>query len=659
MYEEWPSERHAQERQVNVDNSVKTKQDFLALLSIFHNNLPKEFDDAAAWIAEHEGDLGELKQRVIPIISHFNLQTYPDGQSLLMTLVCAVALARAPTLKTWGRVNTFRYNSWELEHWLEKGMIAYVEVTPAAGHAYVELAREAFTGLNNFTLSSKSDRINNDRVNAWSYWNECQNKLDEIWWNLRRWPGFMNYAEEFPLFQLFYKLKPDEYIRTLSESSNPYLVSSLLFVAGIGSFSPRLSDWKRSIIAAPIAFEDDGKWNGSVLLPLLLMEAYNQLSNARDSLRNSANIEEIKQEITDTAELIAITLTERQDASSIISRWTPWLMRHVLSHKSKDVTDLNSSAFIADALIDSIGRKLNGIELPQISPKDAAAWESWSYKCVLSSFAYNEQIPVPSCESFIREWCINPEDWAGEKGKLLREHASLITSFHKEIPGMAVNLLAYPIVRLPSPEQEWIMLWKKTITLREIVEFGDSDVSSSEYGARSDAGQLLFLLFCIGLSIFDQGVARCSSSRSSEVDSMVNLYKELTSVLREMREIDSTLNHDKWLLAFQHLAVRRMIWQKLIDDEHESVNFHIFKPSDTPTLIDLLCEVKGDLIEFVATLQSVLLNGPNLSKLKEDLNLAMISLPDITNSIRRLSKFHPKKYPIDESQIKKLEEIAF
>ena len=347
-------------------------------------------------------------------------------------------------------------------------------------------------------------------------------------------------------------------------------------------------------------------------------------------------------------------LAARQDAPAIVSRWAPWLMRQVLSYTSKEIADVKSSAFADDAMICAIARKLENSALPQTSPVDAASWEPWCYRCMLSSLAaYNEHIPVPAWEDFGNEWRLEPEDWAGRKGGLLRDHASLIT-LNKETPGIAANLLAYPIAQSPSPVASWIGLWSDAITLREIVEFGDSDSTSDEFSSRSVAGRLLLLLFRIGLVIFDQGASQCSSSSSPEAESFVDLYKALASAAHEMREIDSTLNHNEWLSVYQHLTIRRMIWEQSSGCACGTGNFQVFKPDDSPTVVDLLTEAKGNVIELVAILQSLLLNSPDVSRLKADLNSASISLPDIVCSIRRLNQFHPRKYPIDELQLGKL-----
>jgi hypothetical protein len=657
MNAQWPSEHYAEKREIVANSSFKTVQNFLDFLNVFHRVQPKDFDSIVSWIVEQDGDLSELEQRTAQFADEF-AQAIPDSHPLLVTLACAAAIAHTPSLQTWRKINALKYNSWQIEHWLAEAMMAYVEVNFVASRAYVNLAKEAFTALDSFTLESKSTRKNEDRFREWCYWNERTDKLEEIWRGLRGGHGFMNYEAELPLFQVFYKLEPDEFVRTISRSTNPYLVSASLFVAGIGSFSPRLSEWMQMVAVAPAAFEEGGRWNGSVLMPLLLVEARNQLLQVRQNLRNPAltpsELDEIKLEITSTAELVVTALAARQDAPVCFSRWSAWLMRQILGQTTEEINDVKSSAFVDEALIDVMGRKLGNSTLPQEAPDDAPVWESWCYRCVLATFAYNGHIQVPDCTSFVDEWNLSPEDWTGVKGQLLRERASLMITLNKEVPGVAANLLAYPITQLISPVETWIDLWNDAVALREIVEFGDADATEDEYSSRSEAGRLLLLLFRIGLAIFDQGAGRTSINKSPEVRPLVSLFNALNSATHNMREIDRTLNRDEWLLAIQHLAVRRMIWEISSGNESTHRSCQVFESEDSPTVFDILAKAKGDVVELVVILQSLLLNNPDASKLKAYLHSASIDLSDIVHSIRILNQYHPRKYPIDEAQLQKL-----
>ncbi|THK42608.1 hypothetical protein E8Q33_03515 [Methylophaga sp. SB9B] len=660
MNERWPSERRAEAREASAESSFKTALDFLNLLSLFSLVQTKAFDDVISWIVNQSGDLSELEQRTAQVADEF-AQVVPDSNALLMTLACAAALAQMPTLRTWSKVNALKYDSWKLGHWLSAAMIAYSEVHPSACDSYTKLAKETFTALENFSLQSRSERANEERVGAWNNWNTRPDKIEKIWWGLRGWHGFMNYQEELPLFYVFYKLEPDEFIRTISRSANPYLVSALLFVVGIGASSPRFSEWKRMIVVAPVAFEADGKWNGSVLMPLLLVEARNQVLHVPLDLNpdlTPGELDEIKQEISSTAELIVNALAARQDASAIFVRWVPWLVRQLLSQTEKDLSDVKSSAYADNSLIDAIGRKLENRFLPQTVPDSAPLWEDWCYRCALASFAYDEQIQTPAWKSFGDEWNLSPEDWAGDKGRSLRKRANLISNMNEDIPGIAANLLAYPIAQSSSSTEDWTGLWNNTITLREIVEFGDADTVEDEYSSRSEAGRLLFLLFRIGLAIFDQGAAHSSDKNSPKARSLAGLFKTLNSACNEMREIDSTLNYDEWLLAAQHLVIRRIIWEDSSVGETASMSFNVFKSNDRPTISEILSEEKGNTIELVAILQSLLLNSSDMSRVKAGLHSASIDVSSVVLSHRRLNEYHPGKYPIDEAQLQKLEALV-
>ena len=656
--QQWTSERRSITGHGYKDPSAKTVQNFLDFISASSIFSSDWFDEIANWIVEQDGDLAGLEERAGLLVSE-HLPDFLDGQSILMTVACAAALSRSPSLQTWDKVAIFRYNSWQIENWLGKAMIAYTQVAPDSCEAYVDLAINAFHGLEDFSLKSKSDRANEERVAAWSSWRNGRGGLEEIWWGLRGWHGFMNYESELPLFEVFYKINPDKFIHTLSKSINPYLVSSLVSVAGIGAFSPRFSEWKKMICAAPSAFGADGKWNGLVLMPLLLVEARNQLLQTWTELRSPElspeEIDEVKREISGIAGHIVCALRSRDDLAAIYVRWTPWLVRQILGHTIQEISDVSSSAFSDNALIGAIGENLEGHLLHESVPDDAAPWENWCYRCALSSFYYDGYSQAPAWEDFGNEWRLSPDDWAGDKGKILREHADIITTLNKEMPGFASYLLAYPISKCPSPEDAWIGMWGDAVVLRELVEFGDFDMSEDEYSSRSEASGLLLFLFSIGLAILDTISAQCFDENSSEARSAADLFMALEFSASEMREIDRTLSNDKWVAIGQHLAVRRVIWEKRSDYDESSEKFNVFKSDDLPTVASILAKEKGDVIEVVAVLQALLLNGVPEPRLKEEVNLSSIDLYYVLKSVRTLNKIHPRKYPIDETKLKSLE----
>lgn len=654
----WPSERKSANQQPPLNSSFKTEQDFHKLVACLEN-FPATLDQTADWIAKRGGDITELEQRVTKVCNPANFQTLSDSTNMLLTWCCAIALARYPSVHTWKNVRNFSYHSSAISHWLTYAMMVQAEIDSNARTAYIQLAKEVFSALDSFTLTSPNDRTNSERLGAWTHWVECQEKLDEVWWGLRRWNP-MSYEGEFPHFHALNKLDPDEFIKLVGQSSNPYLVSSVLIAAEAGGFTSRFLQWKKLATNAPNAFEVDGTWNGSILAPLLLLDASDQLLQAGKNIprfdASDTDVEATKQEISSVADAVVTVLATRQDALPLFARWTTWLMRHLLSHPERDADDVRSAAFVYDSLLHAIGRKLRGQAVIQASPADAPTWEAWCYRCVLALHAYNNFIDPPSSIDFLAEWAITPDEWMGKAGKSLRERSSFIVSMSKGIPGTAANLLAYPIIQSASPVAAWIEMWNVTYALREIVEFGDSDIEDDEYHSRSEAGKLLLFVFRIGLAILDQRITQCSDSNSIEARSQADLYARLVSAVHEMREIDDTLNREEWINAIQHLAIRRLIWE--CPDDSKPGHFSIFLPEDAPTFSDFLKMAKSDPMELLAILQSAILNDLDTVRFQTELNLASINLSDFSNMVRRLNQYSPRRYPIDEVQLRRIESLS-
>ena len=659
---QWPREREATNSQSNINDSFKTEQDFHQLLGAGGESLPTILDEAVTWVVQQGGEIAELEQRITMICNQVDLQEFPDSANLLMTWVCAEALVQSPSLQTWGNVKRLKYNSWQIEHWLASAMIVRAERSSNARKAYIDLTKEVFVGLDSSSLVSLSGRYNQERVSALSYWKECRDKLDELWWGLRGWSGFMVYEEDLSLFHVLNQLDPDELIHDISQSTNPYVVHSVLTLSGAGAFFGRFEQWKKFAADAPTAFEADGTWNGSVFAPLLLVEACNQLLLAGRSIphfnASDVDVERVKREIVSVVEAVVSTLAKRPDAIALFARWSTWLMRQMLSHSEKDTHDVRSAAFVYDALIEAIGRKLKGKSVIQISSSDASFWEAWCYRCVLASHAYGGFIDLPNSRDFLAEWTLSPDEWAEKKGQRLRERANFIVTMSKEVPGMAANLLAYPIVRADSPTEAWIGMWNATYALREIVEFGDADASADEYQSRLEAGKLLLLVFRIGLAILDQRVDQCSSSDTPVARSQAKLNEALASAVREMREIDDTLNRGEWLTAIRHLAVRRLIWEMSGSEGQKSPSFPVFCADDKPTFSDYLAEEKGNAFELLALIQWVLINAPDIPRLQSELSTASVNLTDALVMVRRLNQYSQRRYPIDELQLQKIKDLA-
>jgi len=637
---QWPSEQ----------KPLDQPSTFKEVYSRFSKKLPKEFDGIVSWVINKDGDILELEEKVTNVIENGNSSTFFGDKYLFITWICAEAISRSPTLSTWKKIKSFSYNSAEIEHDLPSVMKNIAESTPKIFEVYMLLAKEAFSALDNDSLKSNSSRNNEERSNYLSHWKNNNNKLEELWWGLRHW-NEMNYWDEYPLLHFFSELEPNELMTTLSQSNNPYLIQSLFLMIDAGGNFSQFHMWGKCIAAAPVAFEDDGSWNGSVIAPLLLVEAVSRLLNSEQDTLYSGNLTEVeilKKNISSIAKNVVDVVSKRKDALALFSRWTTWLMRQDLSYSPNNNTKTNP--FVIDILIDAIGSKLKNKSVIQKSSSDTDLWEPWCYQCVLAYYTSNGFIDPPVNQLFIDEWNISIDDWCGDKGELLRQHASLLITLSKDTPGMAANLLAYPIAQAELPTDVWINIWNNIYALREIVEYGDG--SSEEYQSQTEASNLLFLMFRIGLAIFDQRAEQCKTISSSISREQVMLFDKLSSASREMREIDSTLNYDAWKNASLHLSIRRCIWEQQFSKPSEENVPCIFSEKDTPTILDHLSNAKSDVMELLPLLQSILSNNVDVTKLQGELDKASINISNVLNEATRLNKYDSRKYPIDKEQLK-------
>jgi hypothetical protein len=647
---QWPSEREFINRQPIDGLSIDLKDEFRQLMEACPSGLPATFDDGVEWITLQGDDTSVLEQRMNAISNQLELADFPESVNLLMALACAEALAKTPSLQTWQNVRKLKSHSWQLEHWLSDAMIFCAEDEINTNDAYIKLIKEVFEALDIFQLKSQYDLQNKEREQFLNAWDENTDKLEEIWWGLRS-RSEMNYREEFPLFQVLEKLDFSEFLAVVSQSKNPYLVDSVFFAVGGSS---KFILWKKLAISVDSAFTDDGTWNNSVAMPLLLVTARIQLLQAGSRIphlnASDTEINNIKQEIFNLAKNVIKTLSDRQDAMPLFARWSTWLMRQLLVQETKDQNDVRSSAFVDAALVEEIGRNLQNKNIITKAPADAPAWEAWCYRCVLASHAHSKFINPPDCKIFIDEWKIKLDEWSGKRGRQLRERASLIMTMTKVIPGDAAHLLAYPITTSKSPIDDWIKLWNNTQFLREIVEFGDTDDSeSNKYKGSTEASKLLWLVFCIGLAILDQLVGQRSESDPSQQRLLAKLHEALALAVREMREIDYFLSREQWLQAWQHLAVRRVLWEDKGQQAEQNGGTSIFLFTDIPTFSDYLSAAKNDAIELLAILQMTLLNEVSPKIVIDKLHDAAINLDEAIATAERLNTIDPRRYPIEKS----------
>lgn len=654
---QWCKEREKFDVVYGKSNSFKNKKDFLKFIDDANEKLVGVLEEASTWILEKRENesLENLSREILNLCSKHELNAVENDA--VITLSCAEALAKSPSLKTWNVIQHFAYNSWAIENWLLYAMEAMAERNKSYRIPYISLSNQAIKALEDFEWTSLSTRLNDARTNFYDFWNNTSHKLDEIWWGLRGYPDFIA-INEFIFFQLLADLSPLEFSKSIGASNNPYVVQTALMATGVCSFSPKYSKWETLVEIAPITFKSDGSWNGLVLMPLLLTVVRDQLiEEQRYLLRHEEGISDAKleEDLMHIIDAVVQKLDSREDKIPLFCRWSTWLMRKLITTVQGDEHNVRAATFIDEVLIDSIGKKLKNQSVVSCSPHDAADWEAWCYRCVLASHAYSKFIDLPESKDFIKEWDLSPDDWLRKKGVSLRNRSSLILTSEKKILGRASYLLAYPIALTEKATEDWENLWDSSFTLREIVEYGDANELVDRSASRYEASNLMMLVLNIGLAIFDLRAEQCLTSDLDVSRSQVKLHEKLAQACAEMLEIDDSLNRTRLISFEQHLAIRRFIWEESLQEEHQELGRSIFRANDEPSFVYYLKSVKNDCMNLSSLLSSLLLNAPNIEILKNYIASAEINIRELLKSVRKLNQYHPRKYAIDEKNLQLLE----
>ncbi|HBN8198467.1 hypothetical protein ACM79J_26385 [Pseudomonas aeruginosa] len=649
---QWIRERATEPDGSQYSEDFKTSEDFLRFLTQLDQYAPQLLSSIAKEITapSEPPSIDLLKER---LHERTKLSFDPD---MLLTAACAYALEKSPQLETWQRIRKVAYNSWQIEYWLGTSMAAAVKRDAGTRGAYIKLAKLLFEKLESGCLKSESQRWNEARENSWTNWQNAQYQLDELLDGLRH-SDFMAFEDEMPVFKLLSEIAPEVMQQLIAGSSNPFLVKAALLSAGVGAFNPRFAQWEAFVSKAPSTFSQDGGWTGSLLLPLLLAHARQELLEPGRHIprydADETNVAAITDQVSEMVDVVVKTLASREDAPGAFIRWSTWLIRQMLRQKESEFSDIRSGTFVDDALLKAIGKTIQGGPHILTPPEDAAPWEAWCYRCVRSLFAHEGLIEPPPFEDFASEWRLSLESWHDYQGRSLLERADLHLP-RDDTPGLSANLLAFPLASRKGFALAWKQLWDSTYPLREVIEFGSPDARTNTYSDRADASHLLLLLGFIGLACFDQTATRFTEGEEGLAEEMACLHEALAAAAQEVLYMDDTLNHNKWKVMLQHLALRRVYWDSAYTPGHRAP---IFAKQHAPTIQAYLQHFRADPSDLVALLHACMLNELDTSLLRQDLRGASVDLRTCVDTLKQLNTLRDNRYPMRGDAIRAIEPL--
>jgi hypothetical protein len=431
--------------------------------------------------------------------------------------------------------------------------------------------------------------------------------LYEIWSGLRR-AGSAFFRDDDGVLRIVGELDPAAFLELLTIFDNPYPVMAALQMDRAAWSFER---WQKLFALAPAAFTDDGKWNRSTIAPCLLVIAHDRLLQGEFGVGPHATDDMLVANTTELNELaaeIASAVATRQDAAGCARRWATWLMRLCVTGARNQnppfPADLRSHGFVESVLTRALGKSLPAeVWRPSFS-SDAELWEDWCYRCVLVMIAAEGVVSMPPADPFLEQWKLQPEDWAGRRGRELKERASLFDTFGKRADAYGTRLLAIPLAESPFPQEIWRQLWVETATLREIIEFRDPDNNENDgWGGASAAGRLMQVVFGLGLMILDSLFDRNRKVQNNRQSVAAEVFGMLADAVREMVAIDR-ISFGYWQEAIRHLAIRRAIWADAREDSAASFDVHT-----QPNFEDFLTDLSGNTEQLFVLLQMTLRNS--------------------------------------------------
>lgn len=649
---QWIGEHHPGDTGEFCQERFITREDFLQLVdelsgagSSVVSGLSNHIDSTERLISNEEWGL---------LIS--NASSSCRSAEMLSTLACAQALANRPSLSTWGNVQQIARHSWEVENWLPEAMAALATLHDKTVGSYIELARTLWSDLDQGEMKSLTPKVSQVVQEHRAYWDGSTHRLDEIWWGLRG-SDVMIYEDAMRVFGLIAEFAPDDFHQLLGRSSNPFLVNAALFGGSVAAFNPRFSRWEACVRAAPLAFDPDGRWTGSVLLPLLLVHARSNLMGAMRAVpRYGADEEEVStlsRATTELAQAVVGALAAREDAPATFGRWCSWLMRHMILRGELQFQDVRADGFVDNALLEAATSKLQSSELFGTPPADAAEWEYWSHYCVHCFMAHEGEGNGPRLEGLMSEWEISPEDWRGTKGRSLVERASLHLP-REGSPNLSSHLLAVPLGSSKDLSAAWLSWWDTAYGLREVLEFGSTDVGERDYSDRSDASRLLLMLACVGVAALDQAAARLSSSHTVHRWDVAHLNEALGTAVLSILHIDDTIYREKWQQLLLNLALRRALWDERFGSPRSN---GVLSIDDKPSLQEYLGNLRHEPTGLIALLCSCIRHEVSVDALRSALQAASIDLPAVVGMLERLNEVNDRRYPLNGEALRKIKPL--
>ncbi|TCM51124.1 hypothetical protein C8J36_110131 [Rhizobium sp. PP-F2F-G48] len=494
-------------------------------------------------------------------------------------------------------------------------------------------------------------------------WRDKRVLLD-LWFGLRELDYVHYFGSEGEVLRQVARLDPSRFVSILGHFDNPYQVWAAINDTRAAT---RFEEWRALVDAAPIAFGSDGSWNGSAILPLLLVVAGQAVAQgaapfARYETATAA--QEGGREVTEAAEAVAAALFARVDGPPAALRWAAWLARSIASASAEGPpvpTDARDRAFTSWQLLSAVAQHAGPKTWASSEPPNLPAEEVWF--SLMAKVVAVEQSPASAPDyanllsAFMAPWPEDdPEAWQGKPGARLRAESGVVRTFARQPTTLGIRILALPLTMSEDPVAALIELWRRASVLREAVEFGELRLSASseDDDPRRAAAELCWLTVDLGLCVIDQIADDRIAVAYEQGAAVSRLIALLWESVSEMIAIDR-FGGETWDRARRHLVLRRALFA--IDGD-EGLGPRVISAESLPTLAGMLRTMAAPERPFFSSLVALLDAGLTVATLRSVLAESAIDLAALLDAAERANSIDERRPMIAANDLQRLRQAA-
>jgi hypothetical protein len=463
--------------------------------------------------------------------------------------------------------------------------------------------------------------------------------LKEIWFGLRGLQYVTPFRTDWHIFDLLFEIDATFAAKLIEAYDEPFQPALIL---QWGALNPhrRFVDWRSLVELALPAFEASGEWNGRILLPLLLMSAQSAIHGVFGATLADREADQRHDTLRlAIVEAVRSVLLERSDGAAAALRWGGWLFRSMMGALDRDGASFpamaSSRARPTWLMLDALARSSASLAWLQGRPPDMPPEEELCVEAMRILAASTHDRLVPGRDLLLEMLPESPEEFLdGAAAQRLRELPGIFVTFGKRADAVGFRVLALSLLDEQVVET-YQSLWRRTLTLREIVEHGEAFRSEDTYADQGvrNASETIRFVVALGINLIDYiQDSRQAVSLSDRRATAQALFTILHDATREMAAIDVIGRRDL-SNCLDHLVVRRFVFEEL-SDERVAAPLELADEPTAGMLLQERCEVSP---AFFGSLQMLRANGVEPDRMKRALDGVGISLDRLVGEALRLN----------------------